>query len=400
MGDLQSNPQQTGVNPLPSSLFFPAHDLALANGVRHYIAPRAAVRLQQDLNALSQWWQREDNATNDNPGNNSIKTTLPLPWGWNYNTRSALLEAGFDSAYLPTDQDLKLLRTISHRGTSIEIIRQCQNNPLQPEHHSFDTVGSPLYITHVSHFDKVFQEKQEHQSLFLLKSPWSSSGRGLCWSRAIPSDLLYKRGCAIIREMGGVIMENEYDKIQDFAMLFYVGKEKVEFIGYSIFDTDRQGTYRNGLMMSDSQMEEHLAQYVLLQDLIDLKRLYTQQILPNLFAPFFGKSYPIGYIGIDMMIFADEKNNYQLHPCIEINVRCTMGVVARRIFDQYVSPQSKGVFVIEHAIHADLLKKQQEKLTHDHPLVYSDDRIRSGFYPLTPITEQSQFAAYILIREE
>lgn len=377
------------------SLFFPAHDLALANGVRHYIAPRAAVRLQQDLATLSQWWQRGE-TTEDG---SSLRPASPLPWGWNYNSRATLLEAGIDPAHLPTDQDLKLLRAISHRRTSIEIIRQCQTDSSHSDQQPFVSVQRPLYVTSPSDFDIKFKELQERQTPFLLKSPWSSSGRGLCWSRAIPKDLIYKRGHAIIREMGGVILENEYNKIRDFAMLFYVGREKVEFVGYSIFDTDRQGTYRNGLMMSDDQMECRLSQYVPLQELHHLKQLYLEQILPDLFSPFFGLGYTVGYIGIDMMIFTDEKGKYRLHPCIEINVRCTMGVVARLLFDRCVAPRSEGEFVIEHAIRASQLKEQQEKLSRSHPPVSTEDHLLSGFYPLTPITEETQFAAYILLKD-
>lgn len=54
-----------------------------------------------------------------------------------------------------------------------------------------------------------------------------------------------------------------------------------------------------------------------------------------------------GYLGVDMMI-CREGENFLVHPCVEINLRMNMGVVARLFYDRYVAFPACGRYVVEH----------------------------------------------------
>lgn len=43
----------------------------------------------------------------------------------------------------------------------------------------------------------------------------------------------------------------------------------------------------------------------------------------------------------------NEKLFFRIHPCVEINLRMNMGVVARFLYDRYVRSDSTGRFVID-----------------------------------------------------
>ncbi len=364
------------------ALFYPAHDLALANGVRHFTPPTAALQLQKDLEALSSWWQPDP------------PSALPLPWGWNYEIRQSFLHAGAEETQLPSLQELAELRTISSRQTTIRLLQQIKQEAVPDLSATFDAIRFPEFLTSEKELVAAIAGNTRP---FLLKSPWSSSGRGLCWSRITPPELLLKRGKAILREMGGVILEQEYPKVQDFAMLFYIGRQEVQFVGYSLFDTDPKGTYQNGRIMSNEQIVRYLGQWVSANTLKSLGDLYRTRILPALFAPFLRRPYSLGYVGVDLMIFRDPNQQPCIHPCIELNARCTMGVVARRIFDRKVHPESSGRFIISHAKDSAALAEEQNTLKRNFPAVETEKQFISGYIPLTPILKGSHFAAYLLL---
>ncbi len=357
------------------NLFYPAHDLALAHGVRHFTPPQAARRLAEDLTELSSLWQPD----------------TPLPWGWNYNTRKALLEAGCAEAELPTMGDLELLRAWSGRAEVIGWQRRCN------EHLAGLPGFEPLVLPRaLRSAEELHAAVAEQTSPFLLKAPWSSSGRGLCWSRVTPHKVLLRRGEAIVRDMGCVLMEPEYRKVQDGAMLFYVDEErKVSFVGYSLFETDDMGTYREGRVMSLEAMEQELCRWVPLSLLHAVQALYCCEILPERCAKLSHNRYPLGYVGVDMMIYQTEAGKYALHPCVEMNVRCTMGVVARRAAQRLLAPEARGKFVITHAPDAETLRRQLVALQQKYPAVQSAAGLLHGFLPLTEVKTESQFAAYL-----
>ena len=166
-------------------------------------------------------------------------------------------------------------------------------------------------------------------------------------------------------------------------MLFYVGRETVEFIGYSLFDNDDSGTYRSGKLMSNHRIEASLPSAC-----ATAKKALTG-ILGEMFAPFMNKSWEVGYVGIDMMTFRSEGNTeLMVNPCVEMNLRCTMGVVARLYFDRNLTPDQTGEFYITPASDYTTLSQLDSQLMNEHG---------SKYRRLTKLTTETMFMAYVVI---
>ena len=355
-------------------LFYPSHDIALGNGVKHFNPPFAARRLEEDLCALADIWNTKYNMQDEKEGK------ILIPWGWDYDTRALLnKEYGIKLKNLPTDFELHQLRELSSRKTTIEILRR-----LKEKSNEYNNITIPKYLDSEEKL-KNFIESEEN---FVLKTPWSSSGRGLSRSSVCTKETLLKHGAATIRKMGGILAEKWYKKIQDFAMLFYVGKNEVKFVGYSIFDNDEAGTYRCGKLLSNKNIE------ALLPKSIDETKENILEILNDIFSPFFNKSWEIGFIGIDMMTckcndLGENTNGIiTIHPCVEMNLRCTMGVVARMYFDQNCEEDETGEFFITPAL------EHGKLLLHDRDL---NEKHGERYRRLTNILPDSMFMAYTIL---
>lgn len=307
-------------------LFYPSHDIALSNGVKHFNPPAAALRLQEDLASLADIWNEGRQASG----------LMPLPWGWDWDTRRSLQkDFGIKPESLPSDDELETIRQLSNRRVTIDILSDLSEPGIE----------IPQYIDDEKIIRQFIDQHDCDGIPFALKTPWSSSGRGLTRSRVTPREVMMRHGAATIRRMGGIMGERWYDKRQDFAMLFYIGHDEVRHIGYSLFDNDEAGTYRAGYLMSNEAIVGHIcrsSKVVTSGKLEDLAHRLTT-ILTRLMAPLMHQPWEVGYAGIDMMTFdADGK----LHPCIELNLRCTMGVVARLYHDRHMRPDEVGQFLI------------------------------------------------------
>jgi len=322
-------------------LFFPSHDIALGNGVKHFNPPAAAQQLQEDLAWLSEIWNQDE--------------STPLPWGWDWDTRNYLHKnLGIKIKELPSDEQLEAIRQLSSRKTTIDILRQMG---------FADEL--PSYLDSEKAVSRFIEEHDAVNLPFALKTPWSSSGRGLIRSSNTPRDIMKQRAFATLRKMGGIIGERWYNKQKDFAMLFKVTQNEVQFVGYSLFDNEENGTYRQGYLLSNEAIEECLGCQAELHDVRE--RLLS--ILNDLFAPFFHLPWQLGYIGIDMMLYSSllphpsslithssslithpssliPHHSSLIHPCVEMNVRCTMGVVCRLWSDLHLKQGERGLFRI------------------------------------------------------
>ena len=97
----------------------------------------------------------------------------------------------------------------------------------------------------------------------LLKAPWSGSGRGIQYtSGSFPIPL---KGWTqhILTTQHEVIGEPFYDKFLDFAMEFLADEGgQVRFIGYSLFETDKRGVYKENLLAADEAIEARISAYI------------------------------------------------------------------------------------------------------------------------------------------
>lgn len=295
--------------------------------MRHFNPPAMAIHLQEDLAYLADIW---------NQSFLQGSTSIPIPWGWDYDTRAYIhRHYGIKMTQLPTDDDLLLLRQLSSRQITVSL---CQHLAVAMPELQFP---QPCFIaTEGELFDYVRNHDQSGKP-YVLKTLWSSSGRGLMTSHVTtPTGITVPRatqqmmnhGLNAIRKMGGIMAEDWIDdKRQDFAMLFEATGDCVRFLGYSLFDNDdsRGGiTYRCGYLMSNERIEQRLG--IDPSVLHNVAHFYKEE-LTHLLNPLLGHEWPLGYIGVDMLTTATG-----LHPCIELNLRTTMGVVCRLWYDQHL----------------------------------------------------------------
>ena len=317
-------------------IFNPEHDIALASNLSNFTAPHAGRQLRADLGFLPALWAEEgdyvwvedaDHASRafrrvargrKCPVEWVVKSQLSSlsvhevsPWGWDAALRHQLLHNGVDESLLPSEKHIAEIRQLSHRQTSSSLLRQLKGDGL---------VGTSVLCQSL---EAVEQQLALHPRL-VLKAPWSSSGRGI---RFIDGELNeYHRGWLhnLLEKQGGVMVEPYYDKVKDFGMEFYAdGKGSVRYEGLSLFHTVN-GAYVGNILATEATKLQTISKYIPISLLEDIKqRIVSLLHLGTYQGPF----------GIDMMIVRQNSQLF-LHPCVEINLRRTMGHVALALSPQ------------------------------------------------------------------
>lgn len=173
----------------------------------------------------------------------------------------------------------------------------------------------------------------------IFKSPWSSSGRGVFVSSDGMDGQTESRLRNFLRMQGGFVSDQYYDKQLDFALEYYVNADgTVFFCGYSVFMAVDNGKYGYNLVDSQERLRNLIDNAVAGGNGQDENRvLVTDNIINKLIeynrkelAKRLGGRY-YGPVGIDMLV-ANEQGRTVIHPCVEINLRMNMGILAIYLF--------------------------------------------------------------------
>ena len=127
----------------------------------------------------------------------------------------------------------------------------------------------------------------------------------------------------VIKQQGSVMVEPYYNKVKDFGMEFEcLANGLVCYQGLSLFHT-KNGAYIGNLLATEEAKRALMARYLPLELLDNIK----QRIMDNVQLDDYQ-----GPFGIDMMIVNSQLSTVNsqllLHPCVELNLRRTMGHVA------------------------------------------------------------------------
>lgn len=229
---------------------------------------------------------------------------------------------------------------------------------------------------------------------FVLKTPYSSSGRGLLWlpeRKLTAKDRTWIEGA--LNKQGCVSIECALDKHLDFAMEFHSdGNGEVRYEGLSVFGAEKKGAYSGNTLGEQSHLESFFIEHFgddTFQRLKEAVREAVRQIYGSIYS---------GYLGVDMLVYRKASDNsFAIHPCIEVNMRYTMGMVALRISQKYLAPHARG------DMHITYQSKPGEAYEHHcfmkkaYPLEMKDGKIREGYVPLCPVTKETKYRAYMLI---
>ena len=299
------------MSPSRIIIFNSDHDLALANNDASFVPPHSAAFFSRDCASIMRFL--------DDP-------SPIVVWGWDKAVRHRLLRDGADARELPSDADLERVRDLSHRRMSIrcaDFLMGGRANPLWCQtsaREAFSVEDARALV--------------EEYGDTIIKSPWSSSGKGLrpvrrdSWTA---SDLGWCE--KIIAKQGSVIVERRKVVARDFSYQFRVEPSDVHFYGFSLFKTSH-GAYTGNLLASNENMLSILSSYIDSGFVMEVK----DGVAEFLRREFCGKY--TGTIGVDM--FIDSLGT--LTPCVELNVRNNMGLIARNYFDWHIAPSDSGKY--------------------------------------------------------
>ncbi len=387
------------------AIFNPDHDLALANDNENYLPPASILRMAGDLSYLPAWylppggkvlcpaappeqWIDGIRELLDTTGlfierkEAGSPSFIPEPWGWNKSVVKQLREMGFATENLPAASCLEKIKQFSHRQTASRLLPLLRSD-------SYFCGSSSRFTT----LEEVTAFVRSHPEA-VLKAPYSGSGKGLCWCEGVFTPPMANWCRRVLKKQGEIIGEPVYDKVEDFAMLFHCdGVGKARFAGYSCFVTDNKGLYKGNLLLPDSTIEERIGGYVGTGRLVRLRKEMARLLTTVL-----GNEYH-GYLGVDMMVcrFADPPE-FRLHPCVEINLRMTMGVVSRLLYDRYIDRNRSGEFFVDHFPDPRELAERHRKARVAYPLLTAGGRIVQGYLCLTPVREDTRYRAWMVVR--
>lgn len=322
-------------------VFNPDHETALAADKIPFTAPHAARQLRHDLGYIAVLWADDNDLilVDDKDSAKEAFHRLHLgscspvfvepdqlrhilddihidavcPWGWNKVLKHRLLRIGLaDNVALPDDVQLDQWRKMSGRAWAAENIL----SPLVAS--SSRLVGTASMVT----TPEEALEEIGGQAAWVLKSPWSCSGRGVRYVKTGENDLHLKGWIAnVLSRQGYLMREPLYNKVLDLAAEFQAYDGRVEYQGLSLFET-KNGAYTGNIIAPEERKAVMLSEYIdmdIVEGAIrDIALLAQDNISPLYTGPF----------GIDMMVVKDSQGMTVLHPCVELNLRRTMGHVA------------------------------------------------------------------------
>lgn len=328
-------------------IFNPEHDIALASNLTNFTAPHAGRQLRHDLGFLPVLWASEgdgilaDDAELARKSIGKLSARLPHasrarlhafqdsvytinqaarkdslsfiePWGWDAALKSLLLRHGISPSSLPTDETLSTIRQLSHRQLAASLLPQLRVD---------GTVGQSFFCTDMASVSSLLQS---HGRL-VLKAPWSSSGRGLRFLHATQAPASSQEGWIknVVAAQGAVMAEPYYNKVKDFGMEFCTdGAGHTTYLGLSLFHT-MNGAYTGNVLATENWKQNQLSAFLPAELTHFVESAICEQT-----ARLFRDKYK-GPFGVDMMVVArDDADGFLLHPCVEINLRRTMGHAA------------------------------------------------------------------------
>lgn len=223
----------------------------------------------------------------------------------------------------------------------------------------------------------------------VMKSPWSSSGRGVRIIDRKSLSIYDKQWInGVIKQYGFVMLEKKFDKIIDFSLQYYINElGEVSFIGKTSFFTDDEGNYQGTNLHFEDVYRNN-------EDLKNIvSKINFQEIVEkHLFIIDKSKlktSY-YGYFGIDCLFYKDV-NEVKVHPCIEINLRYNMGILALAL-SKKIDHNYRGYLCTKYIKNVrSFINKEKLK----NPVCKVDNRLRSGFVNISIPNREDAFLSYI-----
>lgn len=227
------------------------------------------------------------------------------PWGWNLSIRQFLIDLFGPDIAVPSERRIEILRDLAHRRTTISFLREFK-----------DILQAPVVLPkEIFSVGEAMEEYRRNRGLY-FKAPWSSSGRGIILTDDLEPRHVEPWLRGIIGRQGSVMMEPAYDRAADFATEWSCREGKVSFLGLSVFTTSRRGKYKSNVHAPQEELKARIGSLAG-QDMDEIIGRQSEAIR-KIIAPCYD-----GPLGIDMLVL----RNGAVNPCVEINLRRTMGMI-------------------------------------------------------------------------
>ena len=290
----------------PIYIFNPEHDLCIANGDENFVPPRSAIGFAKENMDLSEHLKRP----------NKQRRQI-IPWGWNHALKKRLINEGFDPATLPSEAELQFIRTHTRREFALDVHSRLCCEDAQVIGQDYRIVASS--VSEIEAFISA-------NGSAVLKSPLSGSGKGIRFVRERLSESDGGWCRRTLDKQGSVIVERRFEIIKECAMLFECHHEGIDFIGYSLFES-RNGAYSKNILASNEDIEDMISRYIPRNTLIAIHDNLSDILADTLVGHY------EGYLGVDQIICQADSPAFV--PVSEINLRMTMGLIARNQWDTY-----------------------------------------------------------------
>jgi len=365
-------------------LFNPTCEIATATGNPYYEPPAVLKTFEKDLSTLPIVYAE----TNDSIYVDSLPckefidylNALPFnavqfiqadaidwnnyinPWGWAPNVKGALSAEHIKNArlYLSRINSVFLFNALydSLNDTSKEVLTKP--------------------IIHNSYTD--IEQKINAKETFVLKSLFSSSGRGVLFFDNQVDVGRIQKAKSILKKQGQIIEEEWYNRVQDFSIQFYKKGNTIEYLGITKLLVSNRGEYQGNMLF---ETIDHDYLNVLLENGAEIYRnaILSLDVI---------KDYE-GPIGVDAFLFV-KNGSVWLNPCVEMNCRHTMGYVSKS-FEKYVDSSSKATFQVRR-----VTQEQRSNYLQIPEMV--NGKISQGNVNVTPINKDTQFCAVLNVEQK
>ncbi|MDE5790026.1 MAG: hypothetical protein K2H96_02195 [Muribaculaceae bacterium] len=237
------------------------------------------------------------------------------PWGWNKEMHRKLTALPVPETTLPSLSCIEKLRSLSHRSLTVDFFMYFDSFK---DSVNASGITPPCYL---STMESVMNFIDAH-GLFCLKAPWSSSGRGVIFSLHNKKEKILEWAGGVLKSQGGLMGEVFYQKRIDFASEWFVKDGTVVYCGLSLFQSDERGKYTGNRLLPQKEIKEYLKEE---SEWSDIYLIRQRDFIEKFISPYYS-----GPLGFDMLV----TENGSINPCVEINLRQTMGNVAIEVEKQ------------------------------------------------------------------
>ncbi|MBR8537174.1 hypothetical protein KDU71_16510 [Carboxylicivirga sediminis] len=385
-------------------IYNPTCDMAVENGTFSYMPPQQLAKFEADISPIMAFLGQANDFVlyeSERPLSfeqfwEKLKVNLPqfinkehlqnivvnriFPWGWSQLIGHRYIKL-CQSESLRINASPDTFKNFFSRQTSVNLINELSSHSLP------HFIELPTLPSVVSDIKDIYQQFNHSSQGIVLKTLWSSSGRGLLFIRNQQQlENSTKWAEAQIKKHGSLILEPIYTKIQDASLQFNVlTNGSIEFIDINFFDADSSGHFEKEYFHVPDTIKKHLPiDNSWLKDTADKIILSLQALhIPDFYQ---------GPIGIDAMFIINDDNAVRFYPLVEANLRCNMGLVNLSI-KRLIHPDASGSWQISQFKPGEADEFYHRQLQ-AHPIEISNGKITKGFFPLTPFHSNSRFAAW------